>query len=71
MIRTIAVVVFSTFFVYAMRLGAAARLTNALPVNGAVVISWDSRGALEMGRSNLRALDHDNQRPESLHERPL
>ena len=48
MIRTIAVVVFSTFFVCVMRVGAAARLTNAPPVNGKVVISWNSRGALEI-----------------------
>ena len=47
MIRIIAVVVFSTFFVGVMRVGAAVRLTNAPPVNGAVVISWNSRGALE------------------------
>src|SRR6266487_3568350 len=48
MIRTIAVVVFSTFFVCAIRAGAAARLTNAPPVNGKAVISWNSRGTLEI-----------------------
>ena len=49
MIRTIAVVVFATFCFWATGAGAAARLTNAPPVNGKVVIRWNSRGALETG----------------------
>jgi hypothetical protein len=47
MIRKIAVVVLATCLVCVTRVGAAVRLTNAPPVNGAVVISWNSRGALE------------------------
>jgi len=47
MIRKIAVVVFLTFFICVMKVGAAARLTGASPVNGEVVITWNSRGTLE------------------------
>ena len=35
------------FLVSAVELCAAARLTNSPPVNGYLVIGWDSRGALE------------------------
>src|SRR5437773_1767364 len=38
----------STCLICATKVGAAARLTNAPPVNGDVVISWNSRGILEI-----------------------
>jgi hypothetical protein len=44
MIRLTAVLL--TSFICAMKVGAAARLTNASPVNGKVVITWNSRGTL-------------------------
>jgi hypothetical protein len=37
----------SAFFVCVTKVGAAARLTNSPPVNGQVVLSWNSRGTLE------------------------
>ena len=40
-------VVSSTCFLCSLEAGAAARLTNAPPMNGEVVISWNSRGTLE------------------------
>src|SRR5215204_5312323 len=46
MIRTMSLVVFSIFFIGVMKVGAAARLTNASPANGKVVVSWNSRGTL-------------------------
>ena len=48
MIRTIAIAVFSTSFICAVKVAAAAQLTNAPPKNGEVVISWNSRGTLEI-----------------------
>src|ERR1035437_6296369 len=41
------VVVFLSCFICAVKVGAAARLTNAPPANGKVVIGWSSRGSLE------------------------
>src|SRR5512137_809517 len=48
MIRKIALVAFSACFICVLKAGAAARLTNAPSANGEVVISWNSRGTLEM-----------------------
>jgi hypothetical protein len=48
MIREIALVAFSACFICVLKAGAAARLTNAPSANGEVVITWNSRGTLEM-----------------------
>src|SRR5207247_1043375 len=38
---------FSVLFSSVLNLGASARLTNSPPTNGQVLITWNSRGALE------------------------
>jgi len=48
MTREIALVAFSVCFICVLKAGGAARLTVAPSANGEVVISWNSRGTLEM-----------------------
>lgn len=47
MIQATQLFVLVAFFLSAIKVCAAARLTNSPPVNGQAIISWNSRGTLE------------------------